>query len=331
MTMSTSKRRRTLLQGLGLTLVAPQLLAASALKVPKELQGKTIKLIVGFPPGGGTDITARTLAFYLTELTGLAVVVENKVGAGGMIATEYVSRGRADPTEWLCVTTGQLITNPLLMSLNYDPMQRLYLAARSSAGPLVLVVKEDSALTRFSDLLDLSASSSQPLAYGSAGIGTPQHIGVEWLQSLAGFEAIHAPYRGSNPSMVALMSGEIDFVLESGTAAASHVRGGKIKAIAQSGGVMSDEYLKVPVLTDLYPEFQMVTWSGVALSADVSPEVKQFAQSSLQAALTHPAFIKKLKEQGGNPNWLGPDEFLKEVQTEYEITKRLIAERNITL
>lgn len=323
-------RRRTVMQGLGLALASPALLAKPKQAIPSELKGKTIKLIVGFPPGGGTDITARTLAFYLTELTGLSVVVENKVGAGGMIATEYVAR-RADPTEWLCVTTGQLITNPLLMSLNYDPLKLLHLAARSSAGPLVLVVKKDSPFNSFDDLLEKHKAEPGQLAYGSAGIGTPQHIGVEWLQSLAGFDAIHAPYRGSGPSMVALMGGEIDFVLESGTAAAAHVRGGKIKAIGQSGGVVSDEYAPVPSLADHYPEFQMVTWSGVALSTEVSEEVKLFAQNMLQAALTNPAFIKQLKAQGGNPHWLGHDEFVQEVQAEYEITKRLINERNITL
>lgn len=327
-----NQKRRSLLLGACLAVAAPSLFATTAkLKVPEELQGKTIKLIVGFPPGGGTDITARTLSYYLSELTGLSVIVENKPGAGGMIATEAVSRTKPDPTEWLCVTTGQLITNPLLMDISYDPLQELSLVARSSASPLVLVVRDESPYTSLADILEANKKNPGQLSYGSAGVGTPQHIGMEWLQSLSGLDAIHIPYRGSGPTMMALMSGEIDFVLESSTAAASHVRGGKVRAIGLSGGMESTEYPNVPSLADTYPEFNLAAWSGVALSNKLSDPVKEFAKESLQAALTNPEFIAKLREQGGSPNWMGADEFLQSVNDEYVITEKLVKERNIHL
>ena len=332
MTSTVDLKRRALLSGLGLACLPLTGRARTAAAAPPaELQGKVIRLVVGFPPGGGTDLTARTLALYLADYTGLSVIVENKPGAGGNIATDLVVRGQTDPTSWLFVTQGQTITNPLLMKMSYEPMQELSLLARASASPLVLIVRADAPYKSFDDLLAAHRRNPGSLNYGSAGIGTPQHIGVEWLQNLSGLKATHTPYKGSGPCIMGLLSGEIDFVLESGAAAAPHVRGGKVRAIGIAGSARSDDFRDVRQIEDSVPGFKMDAWSGLGVSRKVPASTKQYAEQALQACLTDPEFIAKLKAQGGNPGWLGAAQFTQSVIDEARLTKDLVARNNIHL
>lgn len=305
--------------------------AAKAVAVPPELVGKTIKLIVGYTPGGGTDLTARTLAFYIGEYTGLNVIVENRPGAGGNIATDNVVRGQVDPTNWLFVTQSQVITNPLLMKMSFDPMQELALLARASASPLVLIVRADSPFQSFDGILAAHKQNPGKLNYGSAGIGTPQHIGVEWLKGLSGLQAVHTPYKGSGPCIMGLMSGEIDFVLESAAAAAPHVRGGKVRAIGIAGSAKPDDFKGVRLLDASVPGFNMDAWSGLGVSKKVPATTQQYAEQVLQACLTNPEFIAKLKAQGGNPGWLSAAQFTQSVVEEAKLTKDIVVKNNIRL
>lgn len=333
MTKDVDRMRRVVLGGLCLAGLPWAALAksASAPSPPPELAGKTIKLIVGYPPGGGTDLTARTLAVYLGEYTGLSVIVENRPGAGGNIATDNVVRGQVDPAGWLFVTQSQVITNPLLMKMSFDPMQELALLARASASPLVLIVRADSPFKSFDDVMAAHKKNPDSLNYGSAGIGTPQHIGVEWLKSLSGLQAVHTPYKGSGPCIMGLMSGEIDFVLESGAAASPHVRGGKVRAIGIAGSAKPEDFKDVPLLETSVPGFNMDAWSGVAVSRKVPASTKQYAGQVLQACLTNPEFIGKLKAQGGNPGWLGAGPFTQSVLEEATVTKDIVVKNNIRL
>lgn len=331
MSKGVDLKRRAVMGGLCLAWLPAMAQSKSAAAVPPELAGKTIKLIVGYPPGGGTDLTARTLAVYLGEYTGLPVIVENRPGAGGNISTDNVVRGQMDPTNWLFVTQSQVITNPLLMKMNFEPMQELSLMARASASPLVLIVRADSPFKSFDDIMAAHKKNPGALNYGSAGIGTPQHIGVEWLKSLSGLQAVHTPYKGSAPCIIGLMSGEIDFVLESAAAASPHVRGGKVRAIGIAGSSKPDDYKDVRQLDASVPGFNMDAWSGVAVSKKVPAATKQYSEQVLQACLTNPEFIAKLKAQGGNPGWLSAAQFTQSVAEEAKVTKDIVVKNNIRL
>ncbi len=325
------KNNRRLFLGLCTAMASFLAFSKGMEEVPKELQGKTIKLIVGFPPGGGVDLAARTLAIYLAEYTGQPVIVENRPGAGGNIATDMVVRGQIDPASWLFVTQGQIITNPLLMKMGYDPMQELSLLARASASPLVLLVRADAPYKSFDDLLEVDRRKPGSLNYGSAGIGTAQHLGMELLQNLANFKAAHSPYKGSAPCLMGLLSGEIDFALESPAAAAPQVRGGKVRAIGIAGSTKPDDFRDVREIEASVPGFRMDSWTGLATSRKVPVAAKQYAEQALQACLTHPEFIAKLKAQGGNPSWLSAAQFTQSVQDEAKVTKGIVTKNNIHL
>lgn len=330
MNFATKTTRRSFL-GMCTSMASSLAFAKGVEEVPKELQGKVIKLIVGFPPGGGTDLAARTLAPYIAEYTGLAVIVDNKPGAGGNIATDMVAKGLADPTSWLFITQGQVITNPLLMKMSYEPMQELSLLARASVSPLVLIVRADAPYKSFDDLMEIHRRKPGSLNYGSAGIGTPQHIGAEWLQSLSGLKAVHSPYKGSGPCIMGLLSGEIDFAMESGAAAAPHVRGGKVRAIAIAGSAKPEDFRDVREFEDSVPGFKMNAWTGLAISRRASVPAKQFAEQVLQACLTNPEFISKLRAQGGNPGWMGAAPFTQAVVEEARVTRDIVTKNNIHL
>ncbi|BBL24869.1 tripartite tricarboxylate transporter substrate binding protein [Comamonas terrigena] len=331
MSKGVDLKRRAVVGGLCMAWVPLMAQTKGAVTAPPELAGKTIKLIVGYPPGGGTDLTARTLAVYVGEYTGLTVIVENRPGAGGNIATDNVVRGQADPSNWLFVTQSQVITNPLLMKMSFEPMQELALLARASASPLVLIVRADSPFKSFDDIMAAHKKNPGSLNYGSAGIGTPQHIGVEWLKSLSGLQAVHTPYKGSGPCIMGLMSGEIDFVLESGAAASPHVRGGKVRAIGIAGSAKPDDFKDVRQIEASVPGFNMDAWSGVAVSKKVPATTRQYAEQVLQACLNNPDFIAKLKAQGGNPGWLSAAQFTQSVTEEARVTKDIVVKNNIRL
>lgn len=305
--------------------------ATAKLEPPPELVGKAIKLIVGYTPGGGTDLTARTLAPYVSEYTGLTVVVENRPGAGGNIATDNVVRGQVDPTSWLFVTQSQVITNPLLMKMSFEPMQELSLMARASASPLVLIVRADSPFQSVDDIIAAHQNKPGSLNYGSAGIGTPQHMGPEWLKGLAGIQAEHTPYKGSGPCIMALMAGDINFILESAAAAASHVRGGKVRAIGIAGSNKPEDFKNVREISDSVPGFQMDAWSGLAVSNKVPETTKKYVEQVLKDCITNPNFIAKLRAQGGNPGWLSARDFTQSVLEEAKVTKEIVVKNNIRL
>jgi tripartite-type tricarboxylate transporter receptor subunit TctC len=195
----------------------------------------------------------------------------------------------------------------------------------------VLIVRADAPYKSFDDLLAAHRRNPGSLNYGSAGVGTPQHIGVEWLQSLSGLKAMHTPYKGSGPCIMGLLSGEIDFVLESGAAASPHVRGGKVRAIGIAGSAKPDDFRDVRQIADSVPGFRMDAWSGLGVSRKVPASTKQYAEQALQACLTDPEFIAKLKAQGGNPGWMGAAQFTQSVLDEAKVTRDIVTQNNIHL
>src|SRR5262245_16151493 len=197
----------------------------------QDYPAKPIKLIVPFPPGGGTDISARTLANRLSESAKWTFVVENKPGAGGNLGVEQAVRSPADGYTLVIGQTSNLAINPALYSkLPYDPLKDLAPIALVVSAPVVLVVSAESRFRSLAELL--AAAKSAPVTYASPGNGTVSHLAGELLQRASGVKLTHVPYKGAAQAMTDTLGGQVDSFMSSVPSALAHVKSGRLRALA---------------------------------------------------------------------------------------------------
>ncbi|SHJ38965.1 Tripartite-type tricarboxylate transporter, receptor component TctC [Roseomonas rosea] len=293
-------------------------LSQSAVQPPPSYPAKPIRLLIGFAPGGATDIAARLAAPILSELLGQQVVLENRSGAGGNLATELTARAPADGYTLLMLTPGQVVTNPLLMRVPCDPERDVTAIARMTAGQLVTVVPKDSPFRDLRQLLEAARARSRgnPLSYGTPGPGTSQHIVMEMLKKEGGFEATHVPYRGSGPAVADLIGGKIDFMTDSVSPTLPHVRAGLLRAIAVTGREAHPDFPGAVTLDSVVPGVVMTTWVGLGGPPDLPPALMAYLTDVLRRTVSHPGFTERIKDLGGQSPWLSPQNFTAAVSAE---------------
>lgn len=278
-------------------------------ELPPGYPAKPIRLLIGFAPGGATDIAARLAAPILSQLLGQQVVPENRSGAGGNLATEMTARAPADGYILLMLTPGQIVTNPLLMPVPYDPERDISIIARMTAGQLVMVVPRASPFQDLPQLLARARAGGPPLSYGTPGPGTSQHIVMEMLKKEGGFQATHVPYRGSGPAVTDLIAGNIDFMIDSVSPTLPHVHSGALRAIAVTGTEPHPDFPGAVTLNSLVPGVVMTTWLGLGAPPGLPPGMVDYLTNIVRRAVQDPAFAGRMKELGGQSAWLGPADF----------------------
>ncbi|MBC9176999.1 Bug family tripartite tricarboxylate transporter substrate binding protein [Pseudoroseomonas ludipueritiae] len=285
---------------------------------PPGYPSKPVRLLIGFAPGGATDIAARLAAPILSELLGQQVVLENRSGAGGNVATEMTARAPADGYTLLMLTPGQVVTNPLMMRVPYDPERDITAIARMTAGQLVMVVPKESPFRDVRELLEAARARSRttPLSYGTPGPGTSQHIVMEMLKKEGGFEATHVPYRGSGPAIVDLIGGKIDFMIDSVSPTLPHVRTGSLRAVAVTGERPHPDFPEAATLNSVVPGVVMTTWVGLGGPPDMPPAMVSYLTDVVRRAVDHPGFSERIKDLGGQSAWLGPRDFTAALSAE---------------
>lgn len=298
---------------------------------PGGYPNKPIRLIVPFPPGGGTDTAARLLGAELTVRLGQSIVIENRSGASGNIATEHVARSAPDGYTLGMVTTGQLITNPLAMKMSFSPEKEIALLARVSGAPMYVVVKSDSPYKDIKTLIERAKASKDGINYGSAGIGTPQHLGMEMFKHSAGFKATHVAYKGSSPALMDLMGGALDVIMESKAAATPHVRAGKLRVLAVTSEQPMVDMPGIPTLDSYAPGVTLIAWSGIGAPAGLPADLASHLADAIRRVITDPTFIQKMRDQGSTANWLSPSDFRDAVEVERKVTANVIRLANIKL
>jgi len=302
-------------------------------EAPAGYPAKPIRLLIGFAPGGATDIAARLAAPIMSELLGQQVVLENRSGAGGNVATELTARAPADGYTLLMLTPGQIVTNPLMMRVPYDPERDISIIARMTAGQLVMVVPKDSPFRDVRQLIETARarSRSNPLSYGTPGPGTSQHIVMEMLKKDGGFEATHVPYRGSGPAVTDLIGGKIDFMIDSVSPTLPHVRGGSLRAIAVSGSEPHPDFPGAVTLNSVVPGVIMTTWVGLGGPPDMPPAMVAYLTDVMRRTVNHPGFAERIKSLGGQSAWLSPADFTATLAAERKSIGEVIRSANIRM
>jgi len=293
------------------------LLCAAAAAAAQSYPTRPVRLIVGFPPGGGVDINARMLAPKLAQYLGQPVVVENKPGASTNIANDFVAKSAPDGYTLLINTAAIAINMSLFRNLPFDTLRDFAPVSMFSESPNVLVVNAKLAAGNVQDLVALARKSPGKLNYSSAGVGTTQHLAAELFKLRTGTYIVHIPYKGSAPSLTALIAGEVDLSFANVTAIQGHVKSGRLRALATAAAQREPQLPDVPTTKQAGVEgVEVSVWYGVLAPAKTPPEIVQKVADGIIRATRDPEVRKRMLEQGANPVGSTPEEFSKTLREE---------------
>ncbi len=272
--------------------------------------GKPIRIVVGFAPGGATDGIARLIAQQLNEAWGQPAVVENRPGAGGNIGHEQVARAAGDGYT-LLFTSAPLAINPSLYpSLGYDSLRDFKPITLVATVPSVLVVPASSPMRTFADFLARARARPGGLTYGSAGNGTPQHLAMELLKSMAKIHLVHIPYKGGAPAIADLIGGQTDAMFAATPEAAPHLASGRLRALAISSPTRAATLPDVPTVAEAgVPGFEAIGWQGFLAPGSTPPALVEKLHQATLAGLAKPDVRKRIDAMGIQYDGRGPAPF----------------------
>jgi tripartite-type tricarboxylate transporter receptor subunit TctC len=278
---------------------------------------RPIRLVVGFAPGGGVDINARLLAPKLSEYLGQQVVVENKPGAGTNIANEFVAKAAPDGYTLLINTAAVAINMSLYKNLPFDTLRDFAAVSVFSESPNMLTVNAKLPLHSVKGLVAYAKANPGKLNYSSAGSGTTQHLSAELFKLRTGVDMVHVPYKGTAPSLTALVAGEVDMTFANIPAIQAHVKTGRLKALASTGARRDPQMPEVPTMKEAGVEGVDVTvWYGVLAPAATPKDVVNKVAEAVTRATRDPDTRKRMLEQGAEPVGNTPEQFAKLLREE---------------
>ena len=294
-----------------LTLGAPPAAAAD------DYPNRPIRFLQGFAPGGNADVISRVLADELAKSLGQPVIAEARPGAGGNLASEQVARAAPDGYTIVLLTTAHVISPGLYTSLNFDAVKDFEFISTVSDFPFFIVVNADSPYKDIADLVAAARSKPGALTYGSAGLGTGQHMCGELFATSVGAKTIHVPYRGDSAAVTALLGNNIDFIIAPGTAILGNIEGGKFRALAISGTQRWPPLHNVPTLAEtVAPGFAVMAFVGVATTRGVPKPIVERLNKDIRQAMAQPNVDKRLRDLGGFPRASTPEEMTEKVATQ---------------
>lgn len=305
-------------------------IGASCAQAQDTYPNRPIKLVVGFPPGGSSDATARLLATALSEKLGQPVVVENKAGANTIIATQYVRSQPADGYTLFSVSSSFAI-NPALQKLNYDIYKDFTPVALIGTIPLWLVTPNQVPVKSVGEFVSLVKSQPGALPYASYGAGSAGHLASELLLSMTRANMIHVPYKGTGPAIVDVMGGQVTMMMPTVASSLSLVKEGKLRAIAVSSSKRVSVAPDVPTIAESgVPGYELVAWESIQVAAGTPQPIVARLNTAINDIVAAPEFREKLVKLGIEPatNMTSSD-VTQFVRSEAEKFEKIVRERNI--
>jgi tripartite-type tricarboxylate transporter receptor subunit TctC len=318
-------QRRIFVAGTAATLAAPTVFAQS-------LPTQPVRIIVGFAPGGGTDILARVIGQKLGDMWKTQVIVENKAGASGAIAADYVAKQPSDGTVLHMAHINSHALVPNLQKVSYDPEKDFQPIALVGVTPNLLICGTAQAATAktVKDLVDLCKKNPGKISFGSAGPGSAQHLALEMFMLQAGVKAIHVPYKGSGPMLTDLIGGQLQYSFDTMTAATPHVKNGKAIAMAQTRLKRAAGHPNVPTMAESgFPGFEATTWYGLVGPGKMSPALAKRMNEDVNKALAMPDVMEKLEASGAEDGGGTTEKFAQFIQSEQKKWAKVIKDANV--
>jgi tripartite-type tricarboxylate transporter receptor subunit TctC len=290
---------------------------------------RPVRIVLGFPAGGTTDIGARLIAQWLADRLGQPFVVENRPGAGTHVATEAVVRAPADGYTLLMATGSNAINATLYDKLNYDFIRDIAPVAGVIRSPYVLEVHPTLPIRSVPELIAYAKSNPGKINMASFGTGTGSHLSGELLKIMTGIEMLHVPYRGSAPMLIDLIGGQVQLAFDNLPASIEHIRAGKLRPLAVGTAIRSEALPDVPTMGEFLPGFESSAWIGVGAPRNTSPAIVDKLNREINAALADPKIKTRLAELSGIVLAGSPADFGRHIAQETEKWGKVIRAANI--
>lgn len=304
------------------------LLAAAAAPVgAQDFPSRPLRIIVPYPPGGGTDRVARIIGEKLAEQMSQPVVIDNRAGAGGVVGTEASARAAPDGYTMVLGSTATHAVNPSLYSKpGYDPIADFVAISPLATTPAILVVNASLQVSSLQELLAMlrTPRPGVSITFASAGAGSLQHMAGELFKSMTKADILHVPYKGAAPAMTDLLAGHVTMAFDTMPSAMPHVRAGKLKALGISTPKRVPSLPDVPSIAEFVPGYELITWYGLLAPRGVPAPIVERLNGEVRKALESRDVADKLTQAGLDPMWSGAAEFAAMVRAEVPRMRQLI-------
>ena len=310
-------------------------LSVSTAKVRAQVTtypSRPVRLVVPLPPGGFPDYVSRLLAERLVPVLGQPVIVENRPGAGGNVAAEFVARQPADGHILLMADTAYVLNKSFFQKLSYDLLKDFDPVTLVAVQPFVLAVNPRMPIKSLKDLIAMARGKPGVLTYGTAGIGSPHHFATERLKAMTGIDVVHVPYKGAQGILPALMSGEISFTIGGMYSTLNQIRAGKLRAIAVTGRERTPVMPELPTFAEAgpLPGYELEAWEGVLAPAGTPPRIIERLNAEINRVVADPQFAKeKLYPLGLEPLGSTPRRFGEVMEADIESYARIAKAANM--
>ncbi|MEH3085845.1 MAG: tripartite tricarboxylate transporter substrate binding protein [Xylophilus ampelinus] len=298
---------------------------------PAAWPAKPIRLVVGYPPGGGVDFTARTVQAPLQQLLGQQVVMDYRPGAGGTIAAAELARAAPDGYTLLLANTGPFAIAPYLQARKpYDPLTQFTYIGQISQGSYIAVTRPDHPARDLREFVAWAKARAGAVNFSSGGAGTSTHLNGELMNQVAGLDMTHIPYKGSAPAVQELIGGQTQLLIDAGTVLLPQIQGGKLKALAVTGPQRDPQLPEVPTVGELgLAGMQSVGFQGLAGPAGMPQAVVDRISEALAKALAQPDVRAKFAAAGAEAHYLDARAFAAFVRADNAKWSRLVRERKL--
>jgi len=292
------------------------------LHVPAMAQqwpAKTVRLLIPYPPGGSAEILARPIAQKLTELWGQPVVLDFRPGAGGTIATEATAKAAPDGYTIIMILAAHAINHSLYAKLPYDTLRDFAPVSLTASLPLIVVTPPSVPANSIKELIALAKAKPNSINFASAGNGNTSHLAGELFKSVAGVDMVHVPYKGSGPSLIALLGGEVQLMFDSISSSLPQVKAGKLKALAVTSRKRSHVLPQLPTVAESgLPEFIVDGWYGILAPAGTPAAIVNKISADIARAMQSPETRERIMSSGYDIIGSTPEQFGAHIRSEVE-------------
>lgn len=306
------------------------LAVSAAVNAAEDYPNRAIRFVVPYPPGGGTDFTAREIGQRISEALGQTVVIDNRPGAGATLGHGIVAKSAPDGYTILLATTGGMVSGPGLgVRISYDPAKDFSPIGYLVDVPYTLVTNGKLPPNSVSEFIDLAKAAPGKLNFGSPGTGTPNHLGGVMLMALTGIKMVHVPYKGGGPLMTDLMAGQMQVAFSSPPQALPHVRAGRLKMLGVGHTGRLADLPGIAAINETVPGFFNTGWWGVLAPAGTPKPIVERLNATINKGLAHPDLVKRFQAFGVVPAPSTPEGFAKMIREDQQRWNKVIKDANL--